>query len=346
MRRCAVDEMGRNSVTPCTTPRTSASNVVMAEPLLKSRGGSGPHRRADARPRRDRRPARRPAGDRRRGSARAAPRTRSNAVDRRPPARAVRSRRTAARTRSARRRAAARDRWAVRAPARSDVARSASSAGNAVALTLMPMPTTTCSTRVARAHHLGQHAGQLAPAAGAVDQLHVVRPLEARRHAQRRERARDRGAGQQRQRRDLGGGRARAAAAATGTGSRPRGECQLRPRRPRPARLRVRGDHQAGGRARARALRREIAGRRADGVPLERAPEPARGQRGATRSAVGGSDGSAVVIGVGGGSLHRPRGHGGRRSIRTVAARPSRFSRARRRSAGSRRRSRPRAPSA
>ena len=82
--------------------------------------------------------------------------------------------------------------------ARSDVARSASSAGKPVAFVDADADDDVLDP-LAGAHHLGQHAGQLAAAVVGVDQLHVVRPLEARRHAQRRQRARDGRAGQQRE---------------------------------------------------------------------------------------------------------------------------------------------------
>jgi hypothetical protein len=91
-------------------------------------------------------PARRLAADRRRGSARAAPREPSNAVDRGRPAAALEVVVAAARTRSAPTPAARRASTRCPSARRTDVARSASSGGNAVALTLMPMPTTTCST--------------------------------------------------------------------------------------------------------------------------------------------------------------------------------------------------------
>ena len=347
MRRCAVDEMGRNSVTPCTTPRTSASNVVMAEPLLKSRGGSGPHRRANARPRRDRRPARhlpaRSSTRQRSGSAAYRVNAATAAAGPRR-SKSSYSGSNASSTAASSARAIDRlsERQAQRRRAVGQLGRETPSRS-----TLMPMPTTTCSTRAPALTISVSTPASLRRVAGGVDQLHVVRPLEARRHAQRRDRARDRGARQQRQRRDLGGGAARAAAAATQYRFSPAGECQLRPRRPRPPVCASAAITRPARRARPRALRGEIAGRRADRVPFERAA-PASASRARARpdrrwaAATGRRSSSAW----GGGSLHRLRGHGGRRSIRTVATRPSRFSRARLRSAGSRRRSRPRAPSA
>ena len=162
------------------------------------------------------------------------------------PARRAGPGRRPARGRPAGRPAGGRGRAAGPTAAASDVARSASSAGNAAWLTLMPMPRTTwriCSRSVAISVRMP--ASLRGPAAPASTQ-HVVGPLQPGLDA-----AAGQGPASTSPRPPRPPGSAGAAGAA-GTGGRsssekyrfcPAGESQLRPSRPRPPRLGV-GHHQ------------------------------------------------------------------------------------------------------